>query len=73
MITVLPLSTGSAVEVPELLRSLVAEFLETHPDWDLNRLIGAAIALFLIQQTGDPQPQASKAYLKFTLPTNLCI
>lgn len=37
-------------EVPELLHNATQLFLTLNPDWDSDRLVAAAIALFLTTQ-----------------------
>ena len=37
------------VEVPENLHGAIAQYLESHSDWDSERLINAGVALFLMQ------------------------
>lgn len=37
------------VEVPESLHNALSQFLEVRPDWDQDRAIEVALALFLLQ------------------------
>lgn len=36
-------------EVPEPLHGVLTEYLNTHPDWDQDRVFTAALSLFLMQ------------------------
>jgi hypothetical protein len=36
-------------EIPEGLHETMTQFLETHEDWDQDRLFAAALSLFLLQ------------------------
>jgi hypothetical protein len=58
------------VEIPEALHDSLKTYLELRPDWDQDRVITAAISLFLIQNRGSDefpeksyQRQASRIYL----------
>jgi Protein of unknown function (DUF2811) len=37
-------------EIPESLHQSIQQHLDQHPDWDSDRLMTAALALFLLQQ-----------------------
>lgn len=50
-------------EVPETLHQSVRRFLESHPDWDQDRLFINAVALFCIQNGQGHDPDASRVYL----------
>jgi hypothetical protein len=55
-------------EVPEVLHDGLKEFLEVRPDWDQDRVMTAALSLFLLQNRGTEavptyQRQASRVYL----------
>lgn len=41
------------VEIPETLLEGVRDFLKAHPDWDHERLLTAALSLWLLQNGGD--------------------
>jgi hypothetical protein len=58
------------VEIPEVLHESLKNYLELRPDWDQDRVLTAALSLFLLQNRGsDPAPenlhqrQASRIYL----------
>jgi hypothetical protein len=49
-------------EIPETLHESLKAYLETHPDWDQDRVFTAAVSLFLIQNSTNDR-RASRAYL----------
>lgn len=49
-------------EIPEDLHSSLADFLESHPSWDQDRVFSAAISLFLLQN-GRKDQTTSRIYL----------
>lgn len=49
-------------EIPEELHDTLAQYLETHPDWDQDRLFAAALSLFLVQNGGCDR-HAAQVYL----------
>jgi len=58
------------IEIPEALHESLKNYLELRPDWDQDRVLTAALSLFLLQNRGtDPAPenpyqrQASRIYL----------
>jgi len=63
-------SISLLVEIPEVLHESLRTYLEIRPDWDQDRVITAALSLFLLQNRGaDSSPeklnqrQASRIYL----------
>jgi predicted TPR repeat methyltransferase len=50
-------------EIPESLHESLQKYLETHPDWDQNRVLTAALSLFLLQN-GDSDRRAARVYLE---------
>ncbi|WP_353932977.1 DUF2811 domain-containing protein [Okeanomitos corallinicola TIOX110] len=50
-------------EIPETLHESLKKYLETHPDWDQNRVLTAALSLFLLQN-GDSDRYAARVYLE---------
>ncbi|MEA5550202.1 DUF2811 domain-containing protein [Anabaena cylindrica UHCC 0172] len=50
-------------EIPETLHDSLNNYLETHPDWDQNRILTAALSLFLLQN-GDTDRSAARIYLE---------
>ncbi|MEM1279568.1 MAG: DUF2811 domain-containing protein [Cyanobacteria bacterium P01_D01_bin.71] len=49
-------------EIPEDLHQSLADFLESHPDWDQDRVFSAAVSLFLLQN-GRKDQTTSRIYL----------
>lgn len=49
--------------VPEILHDSLKNYLETHPDWDQDRVLTAALSLFLLQN-GDSDRRAARVYLE---------
>ncbi|MEA5619134.1 DUF2811 domain-containing protein [Cronbergia sp. UHCC 0137] len=52
-----------STEVPETLQESLESYLATHPDWDQNRVLKAALSLFLLQN-GDSDRRAARVYLE---------
>ncbi|MEB3214642.1 MAG: DUF2811 domain-containing protein [Nostocales cyanobacterium 94392] len=52
-----------AAQVPETLHESLKNYLETHPDWDQDRVLTAALSLFLLQN-GDSDRRAARVYLE---------
>ncbi len=50
-------------EIPETLHESLKNYLEKHPDWDENRVLTAALSLFLLQN-GDSDRRAARVYLE---------
>ena len=51
----------TVVNLAEPIRESVARYLDGHPDWDQDRLINAAVSLFLMQNSTDRR--VAKTYL----------
>jgi Protein of unknown function (DUF2811) len=49
-------------EIPEALHESLSLYLETHPDWDQDRVFTAALSLFLLQNGDSNTPEASLGY-----------
>lgn len=49
--------------IPEALHESLNNYLETHPDWDQNRVLTAALSLFLLQN-GESDRHAARIYLE---------
>lgn len=49
-------------EIPETLHESLTTYLETHPDWDQDRVFCAALSLFLLQNGEGGSPEASRCY-----------
>lgn len=53
------------VEIPEVLHGSVQQFLDARPDWDQERVMQAAVSLFLMQMTEvSDRVTASQMYVK---------
>lgn len=50
-------------EIPEGLHEAITRYLETHPNWDQDRLFAAALSLFLLQN-GEDDRRAAQVYLE---------
>ena len=50
-------------EIPQVLQEALEDYLKQHPDWSQNRVLAAALALFLLQNA-DGDRRASKVYLE---------
>ena len=50
-------------EVPETLHESLKNYLEAHPDWSQDRVLTAALSLFLLQN-GDSDRRAARVYLE---------
>ncbi len=50
-------------EIPESLHESLKIYLESHPDWDQDRVMTAALSLFLLQN-GDGDRRAARVYLE---------
>ena len=50
-------------EIPEELHESLKSYLETHPDWDQDRVFAAALSLFLLQN-GNGDRRAVRVYLE---------
>lgn len=49
-------------EIPEELHESLQSYLDTHPDWDQDRVFSAALSLFLLQNGSSNTPDASRSY-----------
>ena len=49
-------------EIPEELHETLKHYLESHPDWDQDRVFAAALSLFLLQNGGNSDRTASHSY-----------
>jgi Protein of unknown function (DUF2811) len=47
-------------ELPETLHTALTHYIESHPDWDQDRAIAAALSLFLMQSA--PEQSLSGSY-----------
>ena len=49
-------------EIPEELHFSLKNYLETHPNWDQDRVFAAALSLFLLQNNNGHSTEASQNY-----------
>jgi len=49
-------------DIPEELFDSLQSYLESHPEWDQDRVFAAALSLFLLQN-GDSDRRAARVYL----------
>jgi hypothetical protein len=49
-------------EIPEELHESLKGYLESHPDWDQDRVFSAALSLFLLQNSSSDR-RAARVYL----------
>lgn len=49
-------------EIPEDLHESLKGYLESHPDWDQDRVFSAALSLFLLQNGSSSGLEASRNY-----------
>ncbi|MFN3361508.1 MAG: DUF2811 domain-containing protein [Pseudanabaenaceae cyanobacterium] len=49
-------------EIPEELYETLQNYLESHPDWDQDRVFAAALSLFLLQNGTAETVSAAKNY-----------
>jgi hypothetical protein len=50
-------------EIPETLHESLKIYLDAHPDWDENRVLTAALSLFLLQN-GESDRSCARVYLE---------
>ena len=61
-VTATPATVSLMIEIPEALHMSIQEYLNTHELWSQERVMQAALSLFLMQN-GSPQPHVNKLYL----------
>ena len=49
-------------EIPEELHLSLKNYLETHPNWDQDRVFAAALSLFLLQNNNGQTTESSQNY-----------
>lgn len=50
------------VDIPEELHDSLQNYLDTHPEWDYDRLLSASLSLFLLQNGCSTTPDSSRNY-----------
>lgn len=53
-------SVSILAEIPEILHESLQGYLDSHPDWDQDRVFAAALSLFLLQNGSDQTPEAGQ-------------
>ncbi len=56
------LTVSILAEIPEALHESLKIYLETHPEWDQDRVFSAALSLFLLQNGDSGTPETSPYY-----------
>ena len=56
------------IEIPETLDSAVGKYLDKRPDWDQERVMAAALGMFLVQQNQESDPDVLRALINAMLP-----
>ena len=49
-------------EIPEQLHESLQDYLDTHPNWDQDRVFAAALSLFLLQNGGSKTSEVTQKY-----------
>lgn len=49
-------------EIPEALHQSLTDYLETHPNWDQDRVFAAALSQFLLQTGEGQSPREAENY-----------
>ena len=57
-----PVTVSLMVEIPEPLYVSIQDYLDTHEMWNQERMMQAALSLFLLQN-GVSQPQINSLYI----------
>lgn len=55
-------SISLLTEIPEELHQSLQHYLDTHPNWDQDRVFAVALSVFLLQNEGDSQVKPSQTY-----------
>lgn len=55
-------SVSILAEIPEELHQSLQDYLETHQNWDQDRVISAALSLFLLQNSCSQTPKSAENY-----------
>ncbi len=61
-VTTAPATVSLMIEIPETLYQSIQDYLNTHDLWSQERVMQAALSLFLMQN-GVNQPQVNRLYL----------
>lgn len=63
-------SISILADIPEDLHDALKSYLETHPDWDQDRVLSAALSLFLMQY-GKSDRRTTRVYLDSLFKKNM--
>ncbi len=55
-------SVSILADIPEELHDSLTNYLENHPNWDLDRVFAAALSSFLLQNEKGQSSQSSEHY-----------
>ncbi|MDY7023938.1 MAG: DUF2811 domain-containing protein [Cyanobacteriota bacterium] len=55
-------SVSILAEIPEVLHESLQGYLDSHTDWDQDRVFSAALSLFLLQNGNDQTSEAAQHY-----------
>lgn len=66
----MPTTISILADIPEDLHDTLMSYLETHPDWDQDRVFSAALSLFLMQY-GQSDRRTARVYLDSLFKRNL--
>ena len=61
-VTTAPATVSLMIEIPETLHQSIQDYLNTHDLWSQERVMQAALSLFLMQN-GVNHPQVNRLYL----------
>ncbi len=61
-VTTAPVTVSLMIEIPEALHQSIQDYLNTHELWSQERVMQAALSLFLMQN-GMNQPHVNRLYL----------
>ncbi|MBX2866092.1 MAG: DUF2811 domain-containing protein [Leptolyngbyaceae cyanobacterium MAG.088] len=61
-VTTVPTTVSLMIEIPEPLHISIQEYLNTHELWSQERVMQAALSLFLMQN-GENQPHVNRLYI----------
>jgi hypothetical protein len=51
-----------SIEIPQELHESLQRYLDEHPNWDQNRVLAAALSLFLLQHSQNKVEQNPQNY-----------
>lgn len=57
-------TVSRVVEIPEVLHDAIQAYLDSHPDYDQQRLFTSALSLFLLQNGASSAPESALSYRK---------